>query len=61
MILSDGYSLTYYRDKNAIVITLPQTMETLISTIGDISDRKLDITTEEEIVILNIVKTVFER
>lgn len=61
MIVSDGYSLTYFKDKNRIVICLPQTMETLTNTLDAVTDRKIDINASEQSLILNAVKAVFER
>jgi len=61
MIVSDGYSLIYDKGKNRIVIRLPQTMETLTNTMDAITDRKTDITADEQSCILNVVKAVMER
>lgn len=61
MIVGDGYYLNYDKDKNRIVILLPQTMETLTNTMDAVTDRKIDITESEQSLILNVVKAVFER
>lgn len=61
MIVGDGYSLIYDKYKNRIVILLPQTMETLTNTKDSVTDRKIDITADEQSLILNVVKAVFER
>ena len=61
MIVSDGYYLNYDKNKNRIVILLPQTMETLTNTIDAVTDRKIDINASEQSLILNVVKAVFER
>lgn len=61
MIVSDGYSLTYEKDKNRIVILLPQTMKTLCNTVDTVTDRKMDLNGSEQSLILNVVKAVMER
>lgn len=61
MIVGDGYCLIYDKDKNRIVILLPQTMETLTNTLDAVTDRKIDINGSEQSLILNVVKAVFER
>ena len=61
MIVGDGYSLFYDKDKNRIVIRLPQTMKTLTNTMDAVTDRKIDINESEQSLILNVVKAVFER
>ena len=37
---SDGYFIEQFVNQNKIVIVLPQTSETLTSTMGPVSDRK---------------------
>ena len=61
MIVGDGYFLNYDKDKNRIVILLPQTMQTLRNTMDAVTDRKTDINESEQSLILNVVKAVFER
>ena len=61
MIVSDGYCLNYDKDKNRIVILLPQTMQTATNTMNAVTDRKIDINDSEQSLILNVVKAVFER
>ena len=61
MIVGDGYSLFYDKNKNRIVIHLPQTMQTARNTVDAVTDRKIDITESEQSLILNVVKAVFER
>ena len=61
MIVCDGYSLIYDKDKNRIVIQLPQTMRTLTNTMDAVTDRKIYINASEQAFILNAVKVVFER
>ena len=61
MIVGDGYYLNFDKDKNRIVILLPQTMQTLTNTMDTVTDRKTDINESEQSLILNVVKAVFER
>lgn len=61
MISCDGYYLIYDKNKNRIVIQLPQTMETATNTLDAVTDRKIDINGSEQSLILNVVKAVFER
>lgn len=58
MIVSDGYSLVYDKSKNKIVIGLPQTEQTATNTISMVTNRKVDITDEEQMLILAVVKYV---
>lgn len=60
MIKSDGYSLTYYVDLNKIVIILPQTMQTLTNTVAMVSNRKTELTAEEEAAILAVVRAIMD-
>lgn len=59
MIVSDGYSLMYDEKHNRIVIGLPQTMETATNTIGQIVDRRTDVSETDLIVLLNIAQLIF--
>ena len=60
MILSDGYSLTYYANRNKIVIILPQTIQTLTNTVAMASNRKTELTAEEEATILAVVRAIMD-
>lgn len=60
MIYSDGYSLTYYPNRNTIEIVMPQTLTTLTNTVSMISNRKTVLTEAEEAVILSVVKAIME-
>lgn len=60
MITSDGYSLTYNKGANQIVITMPQTMRTLNNTVTPVTNRKIDLSPSEEAFILNVVRFVME-
>ena len=61
MIYGDGYSLTYFPQRNTIEIVMPQTMTTLTNTAAMVSNRKTVLTKEEEAVILSVVKAIVER
>lgn len=61
MIESNGYVLVYKPKENQIVITLPQTFSTLTNTLSPVVERRIDICTEEEAAILNVVKAIFEK
>ena len=61
MICSDGYSLTYFPNRNTIEIVIPQTMKTLTNTVAMVSNRKTVLTEEEEAAILSVVKAIVER
>lgn len=61
MILSDGYSLTYYPKRNTIEIVMPQTITTLTNTVTMISNRKTTLTETEEQLILLFVRAIVER
>lgn len=61
MVMVDGYYLNYYPERNQIVITMPQTMQTLTNTVSMVMNRRVSITREEEAVIVNVVKAIMER
>lgn len=61
MIISDGYTIEYFKSGNRIEIQLPQTWSTISNTVSMISNRKLDITDSELSIILAVVKTIMER
>ena len=58
MIISDGYTLEYYKGRNQIVIGLPQTMQTATNTVSMVTNRKVDLTAEDQMIILAVVKYV---
>lgn len=64
MIVSDGYSIEFNTNRNQIVIMIPQTMQTLTSTVTDTSNMRIyrSIMTDEEMVlVLMVVKYIMER
>lgn len=61
MIYSEGYSITYFPNRNTIEIGLPQTMATLTNTTAMVSNRIIFLTEEDQMAILSVVKTIIER
>ena len=59
MIVSDGYSLSYERNKNRIVIQLPQTEETIMNTMT-LPAKRQNRSEEELLVLLNIARLLFD-
>lgn len=60
MILIDGYSIQYEKKANRIVISLPQTMETVTNTTTLIINRKNEFTDSELCAILSVTKAIVE-
>lgn len=60
MTVIDGYSIMQYVTRNQIVITLPQTVDTLTNTVAPIADRRKVLTDLEEAALLTAVKAMFE-
>ena len=61
MIVTDGYNIVQYPKENRIVISLPQTLDTMNNTVTPVSERRQRITAEEETILLTIVKDMYER
>ena len=59
MLLIDGYGLNYYKNKNQIVICLPQTYETATNTYEQPVDRRVDVEESELWAVLLMVKMIF--
>jgi hypothetical protein len=59
MIVSDGYSLSYERNKNRIVIYLPQTEETMTNTLT-LPVKRQGRSEEALSILLMITKQLFE-
>ena len=61
IITDDGYSIRQDIQRNQIIISLPQTWKTTQSTLGHFNnERKLEISEEDEILLLKIVKLIYE-
>lgn len=61
MIICDGYALTYEPKNNRIIIIMPQTMSTISNTVSMITNRRTNITSEEETMILLFIKAIMEK
>ena len=61
MLTSDGYHLTYYKNKNQIVICLPQTAETATNTYEQVADRRTDVVEIDLTVLLEITELIFHK
>ncbi len=60
MVTANGYILTQYPKQNRIVISLPQTWDTLTDTTGILRNRRDVLTAEEEVILLDIVMELYE-
>lgn len=58
---SDDYLIRYYKKHNQVIITLPQTMETMTSTRTPYCHRRVDVSDEELTLILNVARMIFNR
>lgn len=61
MIMINGYCLIYYREKNEIRITLPQTERTATNTVTPCVNRRLYVSDEELTALLGKVIEIFKR
>ena len=61
MLTSEGYCLTYYKNKNQIIICLALTMQTLTNTCNQIVDRRTDVEERDLWVLLNIAQLIFHK
>lgn len=60
MIVKDDYTIEQYVNENKIVITLPQTIHTLMDTITPITKRRIELSDNELAAILVAVKVMYE-
>lgn len=60
MTIIDGYAIIQEPQKNRIVISLPQTWQTIQGTVGDVADRRVSLRREEEAALLVAIKGMFE-
>lgn len=56
---NDGYSIIYYKNRNQIVIGLPQTCGSLTNTIDLVADRKTDVEEKELAILLAVTQAIF--
>lgn len=62
MIVSqDGYMIEHYHGRNQIVITMPQTIQTLTNTPGIVRNRKVDLTDSDLVALLGLARYICER
>lgn len=59
MIASNDYYLNYYPNRNQIVISLPQTSQTLMNTTTPVIDRRTDVKESDLIYLLQITQIIF--
>ena len=59
MLASNGYSIIYYKNRNQIVISLPQTSKTLTNTLEPVVNRRVDVEEKELAILLNVTRTIF--
>lgn len=59
MLTSNGYSLIYYKNRNQIVIGLPQTWRTLTNTLEPVVDRRIDLEEKDLAILLNATQAIF--
>lgn len=60
MTIIDGYSIIQEPQNNRIVISLPQTLQTVQGTVGEVANRRIELRQEEEAALLVAVKAMFE-
>ena len=59
MIASNDYYLNYYPNRNQIVISLPQTSQTLMDTIRPVIDRRTDVIESDLMCLLQVAQVIF--
>ena len=57
--MSNGYSLVYYKNRNQIVIGLPQTTKTLTNTLEPMVDRRTDVEESDLMCLLQVAQVIF--
>ena len=60
IITNDGYAIEQYQKGNQIIISLPQTYESMTNTIGTISTRKSRLTANELTMVVNLVRLLMD-
>ena len=61
MLIINDYALTYYPNRNQIVITLPQTWKTQTDTFSPVIDRRTDVKEMDLISVLQTVQVIFRK
>lgn len=57
----DGYEVEHYRERNRIVITMPQTVQTLTNVPGIVRNRKVDLSDSDLATLLEVTRYLCER
>lgn len=60
IVFGGNYSISYNKGRNQIVIGLPQTAQTATNTIEPVTNRRTEMTFEEQALLLSIVRYIFE-
>lgn len=61
IVSSGNYWLSYNKERNYIFISLPQTEVTVNNTVEEIERRKVDVSSDELLLILNLVRLIFRK
>ena len=62
MLIRNGeYSLMYHKEENRIIILLPQTLETIVSSRMPVVERRTEVTSEMLGLLLMMVQYIFEK
>lgn len=56
IVTDDGYAIEQHQGQNKIVILMPQTAETITNTVQQLSKRRVKLTENELLLILNLVR-----
>lgn len=56
----DGYSIEYIPNQNRIVIYLPQTYATVTNTVSPVEDRKTELSENDLVILLQMVRYMFK-
>ena len=59
MLASNDYYLDYYPNRNQIVISLPQTSQTLMDTTSPVIDRRTDVKESDLMCLLQVAQVIF--
>lgn len=59
MLINNEYNLVYNKKRNQIVISLPQTWNTLTNTLEPVTDRRADVDEKDLAVLLTVTRAIF--
>ena len=60
IVSTDGYAIEYHRKSNQIIITMPQTMQTLTNTVSIVRNRKVNFTDADLAILLELTRYLCE-